>query len=99
MLAEVVKINLFDYDETSIAKCLPYPSIDKLNHTQSCELLEVQTLCHQLGSQNAIQLQVVGIQVTSPAQHSSDELRRTSMLWLRPQACQCCQNLIGTLLL
>jgi hypothetical protein len=44
----------------------------------------VQTLCHQLGSQNAIQLQVIGIQVTSPAQHSSDELRRASMLWLRP---------------
>lgn len=97
MLAEVVKINLFDYDEASIAKCLPYPSLDKLNHTQSCELLEVQTLCHQLGSQNAIQLQVVGIQVTSLAQHSSDELRRTPMLWLRPQASQCSQDLICAL--
>ena len=43
MLAEVVKINLFDYDETSISNA--YPCLDKLNHTQSCELLEVQTLC------------------------------------------------------
>jgi hypothetical protein len=40
---------------------------------RSCQLLEVRSLCNQLGSQDALLLQAVGLQVSSSAQHSSDE--------------------------
>lgn len=51
--------------------------------TRQSKLLEVPTLCHQLGPQNALQLQVVGIQITNFAQHSSDEFGWTIM----PRVC------------
>ena len=42
---------------------------------RSSELLAVQALCHQLGSQNALLVQTTWLQVTSTAQHSGDEFR------------------------
>jgi hypothetical protein len=46
------------------------------------ELLAVQALCHQLGSQNALLVQIAWLQISNFAQHSGDEFRWTSVLWV-----------------
>jgi hypothetical protein len=48
----------------------------------SSELLAVQAFCHQLGSENALLVQIARLQVSSFAQHSGDEFRWTSVLWI-----------------
>ena len=47
---------------------------------RSSELLAVQALCHQLGSQNALLMQIARFQVSSLAQHSGDEFRWSPLL-------------------
>jgi hypothetical protein len=47
---------------------------------RSSELLAVQALCHQLGSQNALLVQIAWLQITNFAQYSGDEFRRAPML-------------------
>jgi len=48
----------------------------------SSELLAVQALCHQLGSQNALLVQIAWLQISSFAQYSGHEFRWTSLLWI-----------------
>lgn len=52
----------------SLTGCGKYPI-----YIGSGQLLEVCSLCNQLGSQNALLLQAIGLQVTNSAQHSGDE--------------------------
>ena len=49
---------------------------------RSSELLAVQALCHQLGSQNALLVQIAWLQITNFAQYSGDEFRWASLLWI-----------------
>jgi len=49
---------------------------------RSSELLAVQALCHQLGSQNALLVQIAWLQISNFAQHSGHEFRWTSLLWI-----------------
>ncbi len=48
----------------------------------SSELLAVQALCHELGPQNALLVQVARLQISNFAQHSGDEFRWSSLLWI-----------------
>jgi hypothetical protein len=61
-------------------KRLKKHSGNKSTPFSASELLAVQALCHQLGSQNALLVQIAWLQITNFAQYSGDEFRRAPML-------------------
>jgi hypothetical protein len=61
-------------------KRLKKNSGNKSTSFSASELLAVQALCHQLGSQNALLVQIAWLQITNFAQYSGDEFRWAPML-------------------
>jgi len=64
-------------------KLLKKHSGNKSTSFSASELLAVQALCHQLGSQNALLVQIAWLQITIFAQYSGDEFRWATLLRIR----------------
>jgi hypothetical protein len=64
-------------------KRLKKHSGNKSTSFSASELLAVQALCHQLGSQNALLVQIAWLQITIFAQYSGDEFRWATLLRIR----------------